>query len=110
MAWPVGTDDRENVQEWERWLDLPLDVQIAPAVRVLANAGIETFESCSGEAGHAFREPTIRFHGDNTDGFRALAVALQHGLPVMALRRYWSIQQGEPHGPHWEMTFDLLTK
>ncbi len=110
MTWDIGTDDRQNVQEWERSLDLPLDATIAPAVRVLVNARIETFESCSGEDGHAFCEPTVRFHGDHSEGFRALAVALQHGLPVMSLRRCWQIQDGEPHGPKWEMTFRPVTK
>ena len=60
---------------------------------------------CEGSPGHAFLEPTIRFHGQQEEGFRALAVALEHGLPVDSIRRYWSILCGEPHGPHWEMTF-----
>ena len=106
MTWPIGTDDRNNIQDWEKAsLDLPLDPEIAPAVRVLVNAGVETFESCSGCPGHAFKEPTIRFHGEQAEGFRVLGIALQHGLKVTALRRYWSIQDREPHGPHWEITF-----
>jgi hypothetical protein len=106
LTWPIGTDDRHTVQEWERAsLDMPLDPEIAPAVRVLVNAGVETFESCSGCPGHAFKEPTVRFHGEQAEGFRVLGIALQHGLKVTALRRYWSIQDGEPHGPHWEITF-----
>jgi hypothetical protein len=32
-------------------------------------------------------------------------VALQHGLRVLDLRRIWSIQDGEPNGPYWEITF-----
>ncbi len=35
----------------------------------------------------------------------ALSVALQHGLRVCELRRYYSVEDGEPVGPHWEMTF-----
>lgn len=103
MPWPIGTDDRQNPQEWERDI-FPLDPEIAPAVRVLVNAGVETFESCSGCDGHAFPEPTVRFHGGQGEGMRVLGIALQHGLKVSALRRYWSIQDGEPHGPHWEIT------
>jgi hypothetical protein len=105
MTWPIGTDDRHNVQDWEKGLPLPLDPEIAPTVRVLVNAGVETFESCSGRAGHAFTEPTVRFHGGQGEGMRVLGIALQHGLKVTALRRYWQILDGEPHGPHWEMTF-----
>lgn len=104
LTWPVGTDDRQNIQEWEKSLHLPLDADIAPAVRVLVNAGVETFESCSGCAGHAFKEPIVRFHGGQGEGMRVLGIALQHGLKPSALRRYWSVQDGEPHGHHWEIT------
>ncbi len=74
-------------------------------VRLLAENGVETFESCEGGRGHAFPVPTVRFHGHHEEGFRALAVALQHGLRVAELRRYYDIIGGEPVGPHWEMTF-----
>lgn len=86
--------------------DPPLDPSIRPYVEALAEAGIETYESCEGGAGHAYTEPTIRFHGDRSDGFRALAVATQRQLPVAALRRIWVIIDGEPVGPHWEMVFE----
>jgi hypothetical protein len=38
-------------------------------------------------------------------GFRALAVALQNGLKPSRLSRYWSIENGEPVGPHWMLEF-----
>jgi hypothetical protein len=57
---------------------------------VLRAAGIETFESCEGGDGHAFLEPTIRFHGHKSEGFRALAVALEAGLRISELRRVWA--------------------
>jgi hypothetical protein len=82
-----------------------IDPGIRHHVSVLRLAGVETFESCEGGEGHAFYEPTVRFHGDASEGFRALAVALRHQLKVSELRRYYSVQDGEPHGPHWEMTF-----
>jgi hypothetical protein len=82
-----------------------LDKGILPIVRVLRENGVETFESCEGGEGHAFFEPTVRFHGGHAEGFRALSIALQHGLKVCELRRYYSIEDGEPVGPHWEMTF-----
>jgi hypothetical protein len=90
----------------EKWLR-SLDQGIAPMVDVLDAAGIETFESCEGGEGHAFAEPTIRFYGDRSEGFRALAVAVQRRLPVGDLRRYWQVVDGEPQGPHWELTFRL---
>jgi hypothetical protein len=66
---------------------------------------VETFESCEGGAGHSFADPTVRFYGERSEGFRALAVAQAYGLPVLDLRRYWQIVDGEPCGPYWELTF-----
>lgn len=85
--------------------DPPLDPGIAPIVLSLVEGGVETFESCEGHAGHAFLEPTVRFHGDDAEGFRALSVAMAKGLPVMELRRAWRAEGTGPVGPWWEMTF-----
>jgi hypothetical protein len=82
-----------------------LDPGVAPYVEVLQAAGIETFESCEGGAGHAVREPTVWFNGERSDGFRALAVCIEHQLPAYELRRTWTIQDGEPRGPIWELAF-----
>jgi hypothetical protein len=90
--------------------DPPLDPGIALAVGVLRAAGIETFESCEGGPGHAYLEPTVRFHGYQDEGFRALAVVMSAGLRVTALRRVWDVIEGEPTGPHWEMTFASETR
>lgn len=87
--------------------DPPLDPGIEAIVEVLRREGVETFESCQGGEGHAYPEPTVRFHGDRAEGFRALAVAVRAGLPIMALRRVWPMQEGEPTGPWWELTFYL---
>ena len=89
--------------------DPPLDDGIKLIVTVLVEAGIETFESCEGGPGHAYPEPTVRFHGYLPEGPRALAAAMAAGLPVAALRRVWSMIDGEPTGPHWEMTFASAT-
>jgi len=83
----------------------PLDKGIECAVNLLMDSGIETFESCEGGHGHAYAEPTVRFHGDRSEGFKALAIALQNRLRVSSLRRIWPIIEGEPTGPYWEMTF-----
>lgn len=46
------------------------------------------------------------FHGERSEGFHALAVAVQSELPVSELRRYWQVNRAEePEGPHWELTF-----
>ena len=87
--------------------DSPLDPGIAKMVEALRAGGVETFESCQGGPGHAFPEPTVRFHGQQPEGFRALSVALQAGLPVARLRRVWTINDREPTGPWWDMTFTL---
>ena len=85
--------------------DPPLDPGIREAVETLRSAGVETFESCEGGSGHAYPEPTIRFHGERPEGFKALAAAMQAGLAVAELRRVWPIADGEPTGPYWELTF-----
>jgi hypothetical protein len=94
--------------------DPPLDRGIAPIVEALRAAGIETFESCEGGSGHAYPEPTVRFHGNQAEGFRALAVAMEVGLPVKELRRVWPVNDDEPTGPWWELTFrataDVLSR
>lgn len=85
--------------------DPPLDPGISAAVLLLRKHGVETFESCEGGSGHSFLEPTVRFHGKNVTGFRALGIAMEARLPVSALRRYWSIEDDEPVGPSWELVF-----
>jgi hypothetical protein len=82
-----------------------LDPGVAAYVVALRAAGIETYESCEGGEGHAYPEPTVRFHGQRGEGFRALSVALDNALPVRAIRRHWQVLDGEPVGPNWEMTF-----
>jgi hypothetical protein len=84
-----------------------LDPGIRRADRLLMEAGIETFESCEGGQGHAFPQPTVRFHGYQEEGFRALAVAAKAGLQVAHLRRVWDLIDGEPTGPHWEIVLTL---
>lgn len=86
------------------WL-ATLDPGIAYYVDVLDAHGVETFESCQGGDGHAFPEPTVRFHGQRAAGWHALGVAQDHGLPVTELNRQWPIIDGEPNGPYWVLVF-----
>ena len=82
-----------------------IDAGIKPYVAILLDFGIETFESCQGGNGHAFPDPTIRFHGDTSEGWKALAAAMQRGLPVSDLRYCWAMRDGLPDGPYWEIVF-----
>jgi hypothetical protein len=84
---------------------MPIDPGIVGAVRVLRDAGIETFESCEGGESHNLPEPIVRFHGGRYAGWQALAAVQVADLPVLALRRFWSIEDGEPVGPYWEIVF-----
>lgn len=86
--------------------DMPLDPGIRPFVLALRAGGVETFESCEGGCDHAFKEPTVRFHGDMGEGFRAYGVACQWGLPVFKVGLVYSVDRhGFLSGPWWEMTF-----
>jgi len=89
--------------------ECPLDRWIVYAVKILRDGGIETYESCQAGPGHSFPEPTVRFHGGSAEGYKAIALALQHCLPVSSLRRFWRIIDGELEGPNWEMTFTSVT-
>src|SRR5262245_58273392 len=82
-----------------------LDPGIVAAVLALRAGGVETYESCEGGNGHAYAEPAVRFHGNIAEGIRALSVALRAGLPVLELRRVWTVLDNEPNGPWWELTF-----
>lgn len=83
--------------------DLDVDAGIRRHVLVLRSEGIETFESCQGGPGHAFPEPTIRFHGSSWAGCRAFAVAMENGLPVASIRRVHDVIDGQLHGPWWKV-------
>ena len=85
--------------------ELALDPFIRRYVLILRSHGVETFESCQGGDGHAFPDPTVRFHGDAYEGLRAFSVAMTYGLPVFSLRRAYSVEDGQLVGPQWEMTF-----
>lgn len=85
--------------------DPPVDEGIRDAVLALRAVGVETYESCEGGPGHAYYEPSVRFHGDQSEGYRALSAAIAANLPVGELRRVWMVIDGEPNGPWWELTF-----
>ena len=82
-----------------------IDPGIEKELRILREHGIETTESCQGGQGHPFPEPTIRFCGGRSAGFKAVEIAITFGLKMSELRRVWNMQDGELTGPEWEMTF-----
>lgn len=96
-----------SATDWdvESGAGLPLDPGIKPYVIALRSAGIETFESCQGGEGHAFSEPTIRFYGGTSEGFKAFAAAKERGLPAFKVRLSYTVVDGMLTGPWWEMVF-----
>jgi len=97
--------DEASLEQFAPDIDMELDPGIRRFVLIFRRFGIETFESCEGGDGHSYPEPTIRFHGNSGEGFKAMSVAMTFGLPVQALRRTWDVIEGELTGPWWEITF-----
>lgn len=95
--YPVDLRDRIRLDE--------LDPGIQHEVEVLAQHGVETYESCQGGEGHSYAEPTVAFHGDRAEGLRAYAIAHWQGLLVWELRRVWAVEDGELVGPQWNLVF-----
>jgi hypothetical protein len=104
-ATPFRPDPKDIERAKQLQFEPPLDDGISKIVITLVKNGVETFESCEGGRGHSFPEPTVRFEGGASEGLRALAIALENGLPVSRLRRTWGMIDGSIHGPWWEMTF-----
>ena len=101
---PYRSDPEAIQRARDDFASVRLDEGICEAVAILVANGVETYESCEGGPGHAFPKPTIRFEGQTSEGFRVLSIALENGLPVADLRRVWSVMDGIPHGPWWELT------
>lgn len=89
--------------------DLAIDQGIREAVLKLRSGGVETFESCEGGEGHAFAEPTVRFHGDAWAGYRAFAIAMENGLRPVSVRRVYDVISDQLVGPWWEIVFSPRT-
>lgn len=105
------TDARHaDLEDFAPVVDLPLDPGIRRYVLALRSGGIETFESCEGGPGHAFLEPTVRFHGGVSAGFKAYGVACELGLPVSSVRLSYQVLNSVLHGPWWEMTFIAMDR
>jgi hypothetical protein len=95
---------------------VPIDIGVVRAVKVLRDAGLETFEACEAGEGHAYAEPTVRFEGDDASRRRALEALAAHGLKAERLSRTWDCRElrhrypedlapVEKVSPFWEVTF-----
>lgn len=93
-----------SLEEHAPTVDMELDPGIRQAVLLLRSQGIATFESCEGGHGHACPEPMIRFHGNSYEGFKAFAIAKNHGLNVLSIAYEYSESNGWLEGPYWKMT------
>ena len=104
---PVITE-QDDLEGFAPSVDLPLDAGIRRAVLILRRAGVETFESCQGGDGHAFAEPTIKFHGNAWAGYKAFAVAMENGLPAARIQYVWHEVDTQLAGPWWEIVFSRV--
>lgn len=103
--YPEPRTESEELEAFAPTVDFPIDTGIRYAVLVLRRGGVETFESCEGGPGHASPDPMIRFYGDAWAGYRAFSVAMEHGLPVLELRRVHDVYDGQLNGPWWVLVF-----
>lgn len=86
--------------------DRYLEPGIRNAVIALQEAGIETLMSCEGGEGHADFEPTIRVCSIRPGyQFKALAAAIELGLPVKEVRVIHWYRNDELRGPIHELIF-----
>jgi len=100
----IEMNQQTDLEQFAPATDLDLDPGIRQAVLVLRSADVETFESCEGGAGHAFPDPTIKFHGGAWAGYRAFAVVMEYGLPVLRMQQVHGIPNGQLEGPWWEVS------
>ena len=89
MCMRVGTGRSERLTEFTRRVDGILDAEAIPPA----------YWSFLGDTA------VVRFEGEQSEGWRAFAAVMAHRLPLLALRRTWDVLDGEPCGPHWELTF-----
>ncbi len=98
-----------------------LDEGIRRYVKIVREAGIDTFGSCQGRDNpghnvaihgtHSGDWPYISFSAMPGDAFIALGAALNAGLPVRSIEQCWLVNRPDqgptatPSGPHWRITF-----
>lgn len=90
----------DELDRWAREIcpSVPIDRGIVRAVKLLRDAGFETFEACEGgrrENGHphAYAEPTVRFEGTSSDAIRAAELCIAAGLPIGRAGVCWQVDR-----------------
>ncbi len=96
-----------EIQNYNPHADPNLESGVKDAVIVLINNGIFTYESCQGgDKGHLYKEPTIRFNGDRTEGMKAYHILVSNGFSVVSISRIWINVDEELTGPNWEIILE----
>ncbi len=90
--------------------DSPLDPGIKEVVLILRSEGVETVESCEGGEGHPYKEPTIIFHGNPYEGFRAYTIVKNHGYLIDSLAYEYIESDGWLKGPYWRLVLAKLDR
>jgi hypothetical protein len=90
--------------------ECPLDLGIAHVVDLLqqrgAPLGVGLVESCDASPGHCYPDPTVRIVGSPGAAWHAVAILLDHALPLRDLAQVWPIGPTGPSGPPvWDLRF-----
>ena len=104
-GWREGPNlDLQSDWHWaeERFSDEPMDPGIICAVRIFQEHGIETCQSCQGGEGHSYEWPTVDIHGAP---WKALDIANNFALPVIAISEHFGIYDGRPTEHFWRIEF-----
>jgi hypothetical protein len=68
--------------------------------------GVTLVEACDASPGHCYPYPTVRIVGSPGAAWHAVAIALDHGLPLRDLAQVWAIGPTGPQGPPvWDLRF-----
>ena len=84
-------------QEDKELLD-SLDPGIRNAVRMLREANVSTTQSCEGGEGHSSVYPFIHFSGGPGEGYRVMNMAINTGLPITRIGRFWYTHTQQRNG------------
>lgn len=104
-GWHEGPNlDLQSDWHWaeERHSTEPMDPGIICAVRIFQEGGIETCQSCQGGEGHSYEWPTVDIY---SAPWKALDIANDFGLPVVAISERFGVVDGRPAEHFWRIEF-----